>query len=87
MLFIGWFEKLGYRRADAVVSLLPNVRSHIESVAIHPVRFHYIPNGIDTEQTGYEAIPEELDARIPRDKFVVRYAGTIGLANALEYFC
>lgn len=84
--FIGWFEKLGYRRADAVVSLLPNAKGHIESVAGRPVHFHYVPNGIDAESIGYEEIPEDLARQIPQDKFVVGYAGTIGLANALEYF-
>lgn len=84
--FIGWFEKLGYRKADAVVSLLPNAREHIETVANRPVNFQYVPNGIDSETIGYEAIPEDLNLEIPKDKFVVGYAGTIGLANALEYF-
>lgn len=84
--FIGWFEKLGYRRADAVASLLPNAREHIESVAGRPVDFHYVPNGIDAKNIGYEEIPEELAKQIPNDKFIVGYAGTIGLANALEYF-
>lgn len=84
--FIGWFEKLGYRRADAVVSLLPNAKQHMESVAGRTVNFHYVPNGIDAKNIGYEEIPKELAEPIPRDKFIVGYAGTIGLANALEYF-
>lgn len=84
--FIGWFEKLGYRKADAVVSLLPNAQGHIESVANRQVAFHYIPNGIDSHAMGTEEVPEELEKLIPKNKFIIGYAGTIGLANALEYF-
>ena len=84
--FIGWFEKLGYRRSDAVVSLLPKAQGHIESVAGKSVNFHYIPNGIDARSIGYDPIPEDLDSKIPKDKFIIGYAGTFGLANALEYF-
>lgn len=84
--FIGWFEKLGYRNSDAIISLLPNAREHIELVAKKAVEFHYIPNGIDPEAIGFEEIPTELKQQIPTEKFVIGYAGTIGLANALEFF-
>lgn len=85
ILFIGFFEKLAYNKSNAVVSLLPNARNHIENIAKKKVSFHYIPNGIDPTQIGFEPIPDELDLLIPKDKFIVGYAGTLGLANALEY--
>lgn len=83
--FIGWFEKIGYRNSDFVVSLLPNAKGHFEKVAKKTVNFQYIPNGIDVEAIGFEEIPKELQIKIPKNKFVIGYAGTIGLANALEY--
>ena len=83
--FIGWFEKFGYRKADTIVSLLPYARKHIESVAGKAVDFQYIPNGIDPKEIGYEKIPAQLENKIPKDKFIIGYAGSIGLANALEY--
>lgn len=84
--FIGWFEKLGYQKSDEIVSLLPNAREHIESVAGKKVNFNYIPNGIDPNQLKEEPLDSELALQIPKDKFVVGYAGTLGLANALEFF-
>jgi len=84
-LFIGWFEKIAYKYSNKVVSLLPNARTHIEDVAGKTVDFHYIPNGIDPVLVGNDPIPDELKSRIPGDKFIVGYAGTIGLANALEH--
>ena len=84
--FIGWFEKFGYRKADTIVSLLPYAHEHIESVAGKAVNFQYIPNGIDPKEVGYEKIPTDLENQIPTDKFIIGYAGSIGLANALEFF-
>jgi glycosyltransferase involved in cell wall biosynthesis len=84
--FIGWFEKLGYKKSDAVVSLLPSARDHIEQVAGKVVTFHYIPNGITPDASENESLPIEISELIPNGKLIVGYAGTVGLANALEYF-
>lgn len=84
--FIGWFEKMGYRKSDAVVSLLPNAQAHFETVAKQKVNFKYIPNGIDEDQLKDEALSVDFASQIPKDRFIIGYAGTLGLANALEYF-
>lgn len=84
--FIGWFEKLGYRNSNAIVSLLPNAREHMESIARKKLNFYYIPNGIDPTNTSEEKMPEYLSCKIPKNKFIIGYAGTLGLANALEHF-
>lgn len=85
-LFIGWFEKFGYKKADYVVSLLPNAKEHIESIAGAGSKFVYIPNGLDESVLKKEDLDESLLSKIPKDKFIIGYTGTIGLANALEYF-
>lgn len=86
-LFIGWFEKFGYRKADTVVSLLPNAREHIETVAGRPVNFEYIPNGIDPDQLKDVSLPDEILKLLPTNaSMVIGYAGTLGKANALEFF-
>ncbi len=83
--FLRWFEKFGYRKSDRVVSLLPNAKEHFEEVAGREVDFHYVPNGIDQTLLKNEDAPSDLIDKIPKDKFVIGYTGTIGLANALEY--
>jgi len=83
--FIGWFEKNGYQKSDVVVSLLPNAHEHFNEVAGRKVEFAYIPNGIDETQLVNEPISESLHLAIPKDKFIIGYAGTLGLANALEF--
>ena len=83
--FIGWFENFGYKKADKIVSLLPNARSHFEKVANAGKKFIYIPNGLDEDSLSNEEIPKTLESLIPKEKFIIGYTGTIGLANALEY--
>lgn len=82
---LGWFEKNGYLHSDVVVSLLPNAQPHFNEVAGKDVQFAYIPNGIDEKLLVNEPVPNELQHAIPQDKFIIGYAGTLGLANALEY--
>ncbi len=82
---LGWFEKKGYQNSDVIVSLLPNAHQHFNEVAGRNVQFAYIPNGIDETQLVNETITGEMLSDIPKDKFIIGYAGTLGLANALEY--
>ncbi|TVR19329.1 MAG: glycosyltransferase WbuB [Balneolaceae bacterium] len=84
--FIGWFEKFGYKVADHIVSLLPFAAEHFEEVAEAGNKFVYIPNGLDEKVIEEEALKKSITDSIPKDKFVIGYTGTIGLANALEYF-
>ena len=83
---LGWFEKFGYHKADAVVSLLPNAKEHIEEIAEAGSKFVYIPNGLDEDVLTKEVAPIEYLEQIPSDRFIIGYTGTLGLANALEYF-
>jgi glycosyltransferase involved in cell wall biosynthesis len=46
----------------------------------------YIPNGLDDGVLNKELAPLEYLEQIPTDRFVIGYTGTLGLANALEYF-
>ena len=78
-------EKFGYKKADAIVSVLPNANHYINMISKSPSKFNYIPNGIDENLVGNESLSKEIIDKIPTDKFIVGYTGTIGLANAMEY--
>lgn len=84
-------ENDAYRYADKVVSLLPKADQHMISHGMKPEKFHYLPNGIDIEQweEAKEMIPEEHESVISdlrkQGKFLIGYAGTHGIANALEH--
>ncbi len=86
ILMLAWIEKFGYKKADRIVSLLPNADKYINNISGRPEKFAYIPNGLSEDILVNEQISEETRSKIPSGKFIVGYAGTLGLANALEYF-
>ncbi|NLP58145.1 glycosyltransferase family 4 protein [Lutibacter sp. B1] len=83
---VAWFEKFAYKKADVIVSLLPNAYNYIDKISGNPSKFNWIPNGIDESLLDNENLSENLQNQIPSDKFIVGYAGTLGMANAMEYF-
>jgi len=85
-------EDFAYKHADRVVSVLPKALDYMVSRGLVPEKFAYIPNGIDTDEW------ETLDVPLPSEHmtvierlreegyFIVGYAGSHGIANALDYF-
>ena len=86
VLILSWFEKLAYRKSDFIVSLLPNAYKHIDKISKEPNKFHYIPNGIDEQLIQQEKLSPSVLELIPKNKFIVGYAGTLGFANAMHDF-
>lgn len=76
---LAMIEKHLYRRARRIVTLLPRSIDHIVSRGGDPEKITWIPNGVDLE-----ANMESGDHHEAESKFVVMYAGTHGLANALD---
>lgn len=87
IVFMKWFEKFAYKNCDKIVSVLPGAHLHVKTYGIHEEKITCIPNGIDLEEVEH---PEQLDnsvnEKIPFGKFIVGYAGSIGVSNALDSF-
>lgn len=89
--FMQFTENYAYRMSDYVVSLLPKAHTYLVEHGMEPSKFYYLPNGI----TGSEwacirgEIPLEIEELVRTlkagGKFLIGYAGSHGLANALEY--
>ena len=83
-------ENTACRHADAIVSILPKVREHLEAHGMAPHKLHIIPNGADPAEWLAEApaLPGLTGAKLAllrrQGKFIVGYAGTHGLSNALD---
>lgn len=85
ILFLQWIERRAYKLADAVVSNIPHADLHMVGKGMVRSKFLWLPNGIDTEEfETTRPVPESVQAALPKDKFVVGYAGTHGAANALQ---
>lgn len=85
-------ENYACRHADAIVSILPKVREHLEAHGMAPHKLHIVPNGADPGEwladsslpsPGAQADSVLALARAQAD-CIVGYAGTHGLANALD---
>lgn len=81
-------ERLAYRSADAIVGTMPNLEGHVARVVPRHPPVHCIPLGLDEGGLGEPAPldPEWIGRHLPRGKFIVCHAGTIGITNALEPF-
>ena len=84
-------ENHACRHADAIVSMLPEVREHLQSHGMAPHKLHIVPNGADPAEwvADTPAAPALLDECVARlhasGHFVVGYAGSHGTANALGF--
>ncbi|MES2774862.1 MAG: glycosyltransferase family 4 protein [Bacteroidota bacterium] len=79
-------EKFGYRKADVVVSPIPNLKEHISESIKKPFKFCYIPQGFDPAFMSRQEklLPEFVKKYIPEGKFIVGYIGNIVLAYNLD---
>lgn len=84
---LSYIEKRAYKNSDLVISNLKYSYKHMVSKGLSMDKFHWIPNGISiASMLAQEAAPASAINSIPKDKFIVGYAGTIGEANAMKYF-
>ncbi len=85
--FLAWVEKKAYENADYIVGTMPRLDLHIKEVIDKPFRFKHIGQGVDPEFfDNLEPLPLEIENMIPKDKFIVGFAGGFNLAYKLEQF-
>ena len=90
MLLLQAAENYGYRKADKVISMLPNTLEHMLSHGLVEEKFHYIPNGIlcGQDESGEASLPLEHDTYLrqleSKSKVIIGYAGGHAKSNALH---
>lgn len=84
--FLSYVEKLGYKNADHIVSLLMDCNEHIaETIGTNNFKYTWVSNGYSIEnESYYKPLPKEITEKIPDNKFIIGYAGALGKANAME---
>ncbi len=82
---VAYIEKLAYKKADFLSATMPNAKEHMDSIAEEAKSkpFKCIPHGFSLEKLKKtdSACPEFY---LPRDKFIIGYAGSMGNANAVK---
>lgn len=88
VLFLGWLERLGYKKSDAIIGTMPNLKAHVQTTAPTHAPVYCIPMGVAPEQTGVgHPLPQEyIEQYLSGAAMKVVHAGTIGITNALEVF-
>lgn len=83
--FMQWIEDRAYQKSDYVFSNLFNAVEHMTSRGLNPKKFNWIPNGISINEVIHkENLSVEVLSQLPKNKFIVGYTGTIGVANAID---
>jgi glycosyltransferase involved in cell wall biosynthesis len=89
----GWVERFAYRRADAIVSLLPGAKGYMVSRGLAPERFFCVPNGalLSTQASERKedgvSIPSVIAFAkhlLGRGCFLVIYPGSMGPPNNMK---
>ena len=82
-----WIEDRAYKNADYVLSNLKNSYEHMQNRGMNPEKFAWVPNGFLKEEVeGATPLEQHTLDQLPKDKFIIGYAGTLGIANALDSF-
>ncbi len=82
--WLRYMERFLYRKATRIIALTHAFKEHIGKMGIDPKKISIITNGADLSR--YFPTPKENSFREKmslRDKFVVTYAGTLGMAHGL----
>ncbi len=75
----------GFKKADHIISVLPNTSEYIKEQNIFDFKFTYLPNGISLEELSSPLpLNKETKEQIPKDKFIVGYTGAMGMGDGLD---
>lgn len=86
MRVLGFLEKMAYKKADLIISVIPRADIHIKQVLGHSrFKFQWITNGYEIpERNEKYDLKEVLDTDISENHFNIGYAGTLVVANPLN---
>jgi len=80
-----WVEDKAYRDSDRVVSNLKNAVEHMASRGMRRDKFAWVPNGFSMDEVSLNVpLNTKAESQLPKDKFLVGYTGTLGVANAMN---
>lgn len=87
VLFLQFIEAFGYKNADAIVGTMPGIEEHVNQTIKNPPPCYCVPQGVDLTfyENQQELVSEDyINKHIPKNKFLVIYAGTLGVSYALD---
>lgn len=88
VILMGLIEKFGYSKSDLVVGTMPLLFRHVENVLGYQKPFHCSPLGFNSADYSFCDIDmlNPFNEYKKMGKFIIGYAGSMGLSNSLECF-
>ncbi len=78
-------ENFAYKHCDDVVTVLPCAEEYMKEHGLADGKYHHVPNGIYIPEISVkEPLNKDFEDLLPKDKTIIGYCGTIGLANSLN---
>lgn len=86
ILLMGLIEKIAYKYSHGIIGTMPNLRLHVKNILGYDKSVGFAPMGISAESFNKPTPLDNyyIEKFIPKNKFLIVYSGTIGVANALE---
>ena len=86
ILFLFWIEKLGYKKANAIVGTMPNLQEHVDHIIGKNNKCYTIPQGFSENFYNNQKFLDNdyIQKYLPKDAFIVAYAGTISANNPID---
>ena len=82
--FMQWVENKAYRDSDRVVSNLINSVEHMVVHGLKRDKFTWVANGFSLDEVNKKVpLSAEVEQQLPKNKFIVGYTGTLGVANSM----
>ncbi|UJF25309.1 glycosyltransferase family 4 protein [Suttonella sp. R2A3] len=83
--FMQWVENKAYKDSDRVVSNLKNSVEHMVEHGLDRKKFTWVPNGFSLDEVNQNTpLDAEVEVLLPKNKFLIGYTGTLGVANAMD---
>lgn len=88
ILLLRLIEKIGYAKSDYITSVLDKADVHIRESIKGKFKFQWISHGINNVNPGFgKTSPVSIQVQqLAKSKFVVGYAGSMGISNATSFF-
>lgn len=75
----------GFKKADHIISVLPNTEQYIKEQGVKKFQFTYLPNGISLEELSNPSpLNKETETQLPQNKFIIGYTGAMGMGDGLD---
>jgi len=85
ILFLQWLENFACRKSHFIISNIPLAFNYLIKKGVKKSSFLWIPNGLSLDDfRKKKLLNSKTIKQLPLKKFIIGYAGSLGLANAIK---